>query len=75
MSKGGRTVRQRLVPEQVYVAAETFEIDKDLKKPLLILLILFAFLYTGLLMMPADKPTEVALDKKSLEMIYSAKTI
>jgi hypothetical protein len=72
---GNRIVRQRLVPEQASAIAESFELDKDLKKPLLIFLALFLFMYLGTLFMPQTKPTEVSIDKKSLEMIYSAKTI
>lgn len=75
-SVGKKVIRQRLVSAQEIAAVESFAVDKDMKRAigaslaLMLLLLMFAFLIPK----PSENP-EVALDQKSIDMIFNADAI
>lgn len=74
---GSRIVQQRLVEAQELVAGEKVAVDRDLRTPFLIALAVFFFMIsTFVLLAPnADKKPEIALDKKSMDIIFNAKAV
>ena len=74
---GAREVSQRLVTAQEAALAEKITFDRDLRKPFaMALAMLLFFLGTvSLLATQEAKHPEVALDQKSLDIIYDAKVI
>ncbi len=71
-------IQQRLVSKQEMIAAEQLEFDRDLRKPLVLAVLVFLFLIGSVLIggrLAPEKKPEVALDKKSLDIIYNAKAI
>lgn len=75
--KGARVVRQRLVGAQEILKGEEIRIDGAMKKPVMIAAGIFMLLAMMLVLLTPKKNemTEVALDKKSLDIIYNAQTI
>lgn len=73
----GRQIQQRLVGAQEILESEKLGLDRDLRGPLVMALMLFAFIVSTLLFFGsgAEKRPEVALDQKSLDMIYNAKVL
>lgn len=73
---GARTVRQRLVSRQEIAATAGMGLDKDLRRPVGAALLLMALVLglAFLLPKPEDKP-ELALDQKSIDMIFNAEMI
>lgn len=73
---GKKVIRQRLVSAQEMAAHEKIEVDHDMKRAvgaavvLMLLLLMFAFL-----MPKPSKDPEVALDQKSIDMIFNAEKI
>lgn len=72
-----RVVQQRLVSEQELAQAEKITIDRDLRKPFALALLLLISLVGSALLFGTkhDAPAEVALDKKSMDIIFNAKAI
>lgn len=74
---GSRKIQQRLVRAQETIAIDGFEVDRDMKRSIVISLVLMFMLLGSVLWMghgPQDK-AEVALDRRSMDMIFDAKTI
>jgi outer membrane biosynthesis protein TonB len=73
---GSRQIQQRLVSSQEIIAAQQLEVDRELVRPLLALLVL-VFLFSLLFhFLPAsDKSPMVVLDQKSQDIIFNAKVI
>ncbi len=74
---GHRVVQQRLVTSQEILSSEKVSFDRDLRKPLLLALLFFAVLFSGVFILSprGDQKTEVVLDNKSLDIIYNAKAV
>ncbi len=74
---GKTTIQQRLVASQEIIEAEKLQLDRDLRKPFAMALLVFLFmLSTFVFLVPsADKRPEQALDRKSLDIIYNAKVV
>jgi len=74
---GKQVIQQRLVASQEVLSAERLEFDRDLRKSLVLSLIVFLFMLSSFFFMApsADRKPEVALDTKSLDMIYNAKVV
>jgi len=75
---GPRVVQQRLVAAQEVMANEKIGFDRDLRKPLVLALLVFVCLLSTLMFVGSgktDKPVEAVLDKKSLDIIYNAKVV
>lgn len=75
---GLRTIQQRLVGPQEVLSAEGITFDRDLRKPLMTALMVMCFLLGSVWLMSLgskDKAPEVALDNRSKEIIFDAKTI
>jgi hypothetical protein len=73
---GKKVIRQRLVSGQEIAAAEKLTVDADMKKAVGAALLLMFLLMSGALLMP--KPSvqpELALDQKSIDMIFNADKI
>ncbi|MDX9730649.1 MAG: AgmX/PglI C-terminal domain-containing protein [Bdellovibrionales bacterium] len=73
-----KTVRQRLVSRQELAAAEGIHVDQDLKKPAAAAFLLVFLMIGSLLLLSKfsskEEPT-VALDQKSIDMIFNAEAI
>lgn len=72
---GGKVIRQRLVSAQEIAAMEKVAVDKDMKKSVIAALMLMMLLLSAALMMPKPKNTAVALDQKSIDMIFNSDAI
>lgn len=75
---GVRRIEQRLVSAQEIAAAEQISIDRDLRRAIFLAAVIFILLLGTVLFLGRGvdkKPLEVTLDKKSLDMIFNAKTI
>lgn len=75
---GSRSIQQRLVPTQAFVDAEKFEVDRDLRKPLIVAGLLTLLLMMTVILRPKTEPLKVedaTLAHKQMEMIFNAKTI
>lgn len=74
---GPRVVQQRLVATQEILGAEKVTFDRDLRKPLVFALLVFAFLISAVLFLNprGEKKNEVVLDNKSMDIIYNAKAV
>ena len=76
---GKRVVQQRLVGAQEIISGESLRIDRDLRKPLGAALSVFLFMLATMLLLSsgkeAEKAPEVALDKKSMDIIFNAKAV
>lgn len=74
---GSRAIQQRLVAAQEIAAGDKLGFDQDMRKPLAIALLVFLFMLSTLLMLApsAEKKPEVVLDRKSMDIIYNAKTV
>ncbi|MDZ4083060.1 MAG: AgmX/PglI C-terminal domain-containing protein [Bdellovibrionales bacterium] len=74
---GTRKVRQRLITAQEAAAAEGVRVDQDLKKPMIAALLLLLFMVGSVWFMPKapDSKPELALDQKSIDMIFNAEAI
>lgn len=75
---GNRIVQQRLVGPQEIVSGEALRLDQDLRKPLIAALAVFLFMVSTLLLLSPggeEKKPEVALDKKSMDIIFNAKAV
>ncbi len=74
---GSRTVQQRLVRAQESIGLDSFEVDRDMKRSIVISILLMFMLLSSAIWLshgPQDK-AEVALDRRSMDMIFDAKTI
>lgn len=74
---GSRTVRQRLITAQEAAAADGLRVDQDLKKPMAAALLLLLLMLGSIWMLPKAPETkpELALDQKSIDMIFNADAI
>jgi len=75
---GNRVVQQRLVGAQEIVAGEALRLDQDLRKPFITAFAVFLFMVTTIFLLSPkgeEKPPEVALDKKSMDIIFNAKAV
>lgn len=74
---GTRKVRQRLVTAQEAAMTEGLHVDSDLKKPMVAALLMLLFMVGTVLLMPKAPETkpELALDQKSIDMIFNADAI
>jgi outer membrane biosynthesis protein TonB len=74
---GTRIIQQRLVGSQEIALAEAVTFDRDLRKPMVAaLLLLFMLASMVWIVSPSsEKKPEVALDKKSMDVIFNAKAI
>lgn len=74
---GTKMIQQRLVSAQEMATMDKIEIDRDLRKPLAVALALMLFVIGMVAVIGAksDKKPEVALDKKSMDIIFNAKAI
>lgn len=75
---GRRVVQQRLVGEQEILTNEALRLDQDLRKPFILSLVVFLFMFSALFMLSMgsqEAPPEVALDKKSMDIIFNAKAV
>lgn len=72
---GKRIVRQRLVSAQEMAEALKLEVDHDLKKSVMAALLLLFLLLATALLIPKPSAPEVALDQKSIDMIFNADKI
>ncbi len=75
---GARTVQQRLTSKQDLAAVESFKVDKDFGRAVMIATLFFAVLIGSIAIMGAfqkNAPAEVALDKKSMDIIFNAKAV
>lgn len=75
---GARTIQQRLTSKQELAAAETLTVDRDLGRSFAIAAVFFALLVGSVLIMNSltkNAPAEVALDQKSMDIIFNAKAI
>lgn len=75
---GARTIQQRLTSAQEIASAETLKVDRDLTRSMGLAALLM-FLLIGSVavinqMTKSEKP-EVALDQKSMDIIFNAKTV
>ncbi len=74
---GTRLIQQRLVSAQQMIESEGMTFDRDLRKPLAVALALLLF-FVGMMALVSTKKEvkpEVALDKKSMDIIFNAKAI
>ncbi len=73
---GQKTIRQRLISAQEAAVAEKLTVDSDMKRAVgAALILMFLMLVTALMIpKPSEKP-ELALDQKSLDMIFNADKI
>lgn len=74
---GNRTIQQRLVSAQEITGAEKFAVDRDLAKSIVLSALLLLFMVGGTITLGWNSktaPVEVALDKKSMDIIFNAKT-
>lgn len=74
---GSRRIQQRLVESQEILAVEKLKFDRDMRKALILAMLLFVFLVSTVFMLGSsvEKKPEVVLDKKSMDIIYNAKVI
>lgn len=74
---GTRKVRQRLITAQEAAATEGVRVDQDLKKPMIAALLMLLFMVGSVWFMPKapDSKPELALDQKSIDMIFNAEAI
>ncbi len=74
---GTRKVRQRLITAQEAAATEGLRVDQDLKKPVIAAVLLLLLLIGSVWLMPkaSDTKPELALDQKSIDMIFNAEAI
>jgi outer membrane biosynthesis protein TonB len=74
---GNRVIQQRLITSREAARAEGMQVDKDIKKPLFIALLVFLLIMSAALFIPKasiEKP-ELALDQKSIDMIFNAEAV
>jgi outer membrane biosynthesis protein TonB/pSer/pThr/pTyr-binding forkhead associated (FHA) protein len=72
---GIRTVQQRLVGAQEIALADKLQMDRDLKRSVILALIFFVGVISAIGFLNPGKTTETTLDLKSANMIFDAKTI
>lgn len=74
---GRRVIQQRLAASQEQAVAAAIELDRDLKKPLASAFVLLVFLagMVAALAPHGEQAPDVALDRKSMDIIFNAKAI
>jgi outer membrane biosynthesis protein TonB len=74
---GTRKVRQRLITAQEAAKTDGIRVDQDLKKPMLAAMLLLLLMIGSVWLMPKapESKPELALDQKSIDMIFNADAI
>lgn len=73
---GKKVIRQRLISAQEVAAIESFAVDKDMKRAIAASIVVMLLMLSFVFLIPKsqDKP-ELALDQKSIDMIFNADMI
>ncbi len=71
---GRRVIQQRLIPDQQILHKPEFHLDRDLAKPMAIVVMILAFLWVGVKLAPVSNSVK-NLDAKSIDIIFNAKAI
>ena len=73
---GVRTIEQRLIGAQELADTDAIAVDQNLRKPMIVALLLLMLVFASTWTLTrVNKTTKLALDNRSMEMIFDAKTI
>lgn len=74
---GTRKVRQRLITAQEAAKTDGIRVDQDLKKPMMAAVLLLLLMVVSIWLVPKapESKPELALDQKSIDMIFNADAI
>lgn len=74
---GTKKIRQRLITAQEAAKTDGIRVDQDLKKPMMAALLLLMLMIGSIWLMPKapESKPELALDQKSIDMIFNADAI